>query len=576
MPEFRTSPDGGIEVRLAGSRAWKAVTPEEAEAYGMGRLERMGHSLGRGAESLIRGGVSVLDQLVGDPRGPMAPESAEDNSARLAELQRQSEAMGRIDPRAGLTAFAPEAVGAFVPGGLPAAIGTEAAIGAARTPDNPLLGAAIGGGLTAGVGIAPALLSAGARRGLQAGRAAVDAVRGETDLASRGARAADVANRRAGGQYRPPTDAGTSPNGGGVRDSMGAAANPDVPPGQRPLEGFLTADEAADVGIPLTRGDRMALDAADRETFDVAAARRSREELQRSSELGDALVTKIEETRQGQKAWLTSRIAGELGDPTATNLTPAARQRIRGETQDVFRKYFDEENTATLEDFDHSDLAKLKDTLDVATPNAEHEVKRQVDELVEFTEIAHDVANKSITKGSPEARDVPTWVFNKETHPQYLAEKRSEIASKAEKAFAAGNYELGSSLSQIREVVEDVLQRQYAGDNIAQEAIQNARKRWRILKALERNNAVDPAGDLNVRSFLNAYKAVTPRYKRLTKGGRGDLEAELETLNWLTTKVQPDSGTAQRLISMLAQPRAIGGGAAAAGAYGLGNALFGD
>lgn len=173
MADVRQSEDGGFEVRLAGSKKWKAVTAEEAAAYEMSRGERMAHSLGRGAESLIRGGASLLDEYVGNPRGELAPESAEDNAARLAELNQQSEAMGRVDPRAGLTAYAPEAVGALVPGGLPAAIATEAGIGAARNPEAPVYGALVGaaggaaGGLALPVGrVAGRALSKGTQKGL--------------------------------------------------------------------------------------------------------------------------------------------------------------------------------------------------------------------------------------------------------------------------------------------------------------------------------------------------------------------------------------------------------------------------
>lgn len=322
-----------------------------------------------------------------------------------------------------------------------------------------------------------------------------------------------------------------------------------MPPGQRPLEGFLAADEAEAVGLPLTKGDRLALDATSREAFDRAASRRSREELMRSGELSDAIFTGVNETREAQQSWLTSRIAQELGDPTATNLTPAARQRIRGDVQSTFKKYFDDAPVrASINDMTNADMAKMQDVADVPTPNAERVVRQQVDKI----------ENHRLS-----GREHPDDV-----QQGHLAEKRSDLADRSEEA---GDYELGSNLSQLREVVEDVLERQYKGDDIATNAIRDARKRWRVLKALERTNATDPAGDINPRSFLNAYKAVTPRYKRLTRASRGDLEAELETLNWLTTKVQPDSGTAQRLLSMMGRPLPLGGGAALGG-----YPLFGD
>ncbi|MFT3973154.1 MAG: hypothetical protein QM699_06815 [Amaricoccus sp.] len=531
MADVRQNAEGGYEVKLAGSNEWKAATPEEADAYQMDRGERMLSSLGRGAESLLRGSVHVADQYLPDMRGPMAPESAADNTARLRQLQAQSEAMGNVDPRAGLPAWAPEAAGAFVPGGLPAAIGTEAVLGAARNPDHPWQGAAIGGAAGGAGVLAGRALSVGARKGLDIAEHVIGPVREQADMMLRGQRAAE-------------------------RRSLSAAANADVPPGQRPLEGFLTADEAEAVGIPLTKGDRLALDAADSEGFQNAAKRRAREELQRSSELADAVFTKIEDTRQGQQAWLTSRIAQELGDPLATNLTPKARERIRGDVQDVFKHYFDDAADKTqLTDFTARDLDRLTEIYDVSTPNAQNEIARHISQIEEAI-------------GQAKNGDLPENV-----QQGFIAEKRSELADRAEKAFAAGNYELGSNLNQMREVVEDVLQRQYKDNPSALRDIDTARKRWRILKALERHNTTDPAGEINPRSFLNAYKAVTPRYKRAVRGARGDLEAELETLNWLTTKVQPDSGTSQRLLYSLGRSQNLAG---MGGAAMLGDWLFGD
>ena len=152
-----------------------------------------------------------------------------------------------------------------------------------------------------------------------------------------------------------------------------------MPPGQRPLEGFLAADEAEAVGLPLTKGDRLALDATSREAFDRAASRRSREELMRSGELSDAIFTGVNETREAQQSWLTSRIAQELGDPTATNLTPAARQRIRGDVQSTFKKYFDDAPVrASINDMTNADMAKMQDVVDVPTPNAERVVRHKL------------------------------------------------------------------------------------------------------------------------------------------------------------------------------------------------------
>jgi hypothetical protein len=381
-----------------------------------------------------------------------------------------------------------------------------AAFGAAQNPDNPMLGAAIGG--AAGAAGVPfgALLSrgvqtarSGADRGVELSQRAIDVVRGRS----------------------------------GAADSVGAARNqsPDFDATtRRPLEGLLTSAEADNLGIALTRGERQALDAGTPQQLARANELRNTEDLLSSTpvrglginvaEAADATVGRVTGARLArdeQEAFFTRYVAAELGDPTITNLTPARRGEIRREVQKVFRENIDN-NTRPIP----ADAA-----LDVAEG------------------LAENAGVNSSTRLNSYLEDICTAGANGTFDAEEFSSLRNRISRDTERAFRAGNYELGSGLSQVQEALDSALERVLDGE--ARAEIRQARTRWGIIKALEGARALNPDGEINIRSFYNAYRANNPGIRTGTR--QDEFARVLETMRFLTSRQTNDSGTAARLLA---------------------------
>ena len=354
--------------------------------------------------------------------------------------------------------------------------------------------------------------------------------------------------QRSGSQTGGPQPAGARPAGAQVR-----AADDPAYRGRRNLDGMMTDEELDTLGVPITDGDRLALTADNADDWQTAKTLRSEEELARSDNPLSATgavtgAKRLNDIRDAQKSFFTRHVGAMLGDPNVENLTRARRSEIRKEVQNVFRQYIDE----GTDPIPGTEVASQAQSIaDVATGNA----------ATKADYWAKEIASKVQADGSIDRKA--------------FSSLRSGLGDDMERAFKAGNYELGSNLSQMMEQLDEAFHRTLDGDAAA--AISEARMRWRILKALERRRVADPGGEINAQTFQSAYEAVTPRFKRAA-GGReriSDFERLMDTMVFLQTKVQPDSGTAQRLLRSLGNRVALDDpatlGALGAGGYFLSN-----
>ena len=124
-------------------------------------------------------------------------------------------------------------------------------------------------------------------------------------------------------------------------------------------------------------------------------------------------------------------------------------------------------------------------------------------------------------------------------------------------------YDAGTALSEAEDVITSRFEKGLSADD--QASFAEAQHRWKIIKALEANlRSTDAGGKVNVGTFSNAYLGRKPNI-------RGDeFGKDLEAMRFLTQRLSPSSGTAERL-----QGGVLRGGLGLLGAGGLGALLGG-
>ena len=300
---------------------------------------------------------------------------------------------------------------------------------------------------------------------------------------------------------------------------------------ERSLRGYRTPqqmdDLAADLGeaSPITPGDELALNArAGGDDIGNADKIRAREELSRGDILGDRIAGRgrsINETRESGEAMASKLVMRELGEPVGERLTSANYKRLRGE---IGQQFDDAAEAAGDLDFAADDLAKLEDT--AVRANADD--VRLTEKYIE--DIKADIDKNGGTLSTKDA-----------------AQYRTQLGKDIQTAAQRGESSRAGTLGDVQDVLDDIVERQIPDD--VSESLADARYKWRIIKSLDRTATTDPGGNINLRSFMTSMQSKGNRFGRSSgRGAKGEeFYSNLETLRYLTERVSPSSGTAERL-----------------------------
>jgi hypothetical protein len=417
------------------------------------------------------------------------------------------------------TAIAGAAPGLMM--GPAAGVAYEAALGGMLSPDDPAFGAATGAALAgAGYGALPAY------RAVRSGNMpAMPGFGGHQ--AARGAevpRGAPGAPPAAGDVMGPPAPASMAER---VAARMGGEAAP--PQEGRVLQGMVTPEEAAQQGMPLTRGDVLALQA--RNSDEMAAAKRVRdmEELRRSDRVAGRTV---EDIRARQQEWATNKVKAELGIEGTANLTDDVLSAKLNQLGAQFDEFAEQVGTVRLTD---DTFAQLDEVVEAAGSNP------YAGQLKKIAENAKEAAARN--GGSLSGRD---W--------QSLRRRISRMMESGKgQADTAKLYDAGRMMDVMTEAIEESL------PAAVREAIRQTRYEYAIAnKVISRAGIRNAEQQINPNALYNAMRE-TSRIRGLKEDS---LLRQLETARFLTNKVRPDSGTAARLLAnpTKAAAGAIGGG----------------
>ena len=244
----------------------------------------------------------------------------------LQQSRQTQEARGMGSPLATMAGqVAPDVAAGVATAGasVPGMLGLEAGIGALRSPENPLAGAALNAAL-AGVVPGGAAAFRAARAALPEG--ALGAVGRQFGIGPSGMGMAEAGAPGAAAVSR--ADRVASRIGA---DIPGGGAPPLAAGEGRMLPGYLTAQELEQQGIPLTTGQRMMLEARTPQHLQTANARRFMEDLNQDVPV---LGGNVRQVKQAQAGGMSQVVKQELGitDPgMLTNQAVGAGLRREGQ-----------------------------------------------------------------------------------------------------------------------------------------------------------------------------------------------------------------------------------------------------
>lgn len=495
----------GNVFEALGANQFRKLSTEEVDASGDNPLETFVNSAAVSAAQAWEG----VKKLAGDTQA----------GSNIAQAEKLQQAYGNVNPMSAMAGQVAPAVGvglATAGAGLLPTMGVEAAMGAAYSPDNPLMGAAVGGAL----GAVPFA-------GAAAMRAAPGAVSRVMDAVSGGGLSRPSMLGIAGGQPANAT--------GRVLNVMDGAA-PDAAEG-RVLAHYLTPDELANIA-PITQGDELALKASNQGQHQLAEQLRQREEVLRSDPMFGGRIASV---RQEQQGAMTNLLKQELRMPGQENLTPGVLGDLVEAQGARFNQFADQVGSVPLP---RTMFAEGGDLADIAA-NATGPHAGMVNSLIK------DIEKMSGTTGELTGQQ---WqVINTRL-------------GKAEGAAARqGDFGKLSDLGEVRNVMEQAMEGQFAGTAVAND-ISALRREYAVTKTLMKPGVVDPAGNVNPLAFRNSW--VKGNGNRGYRASREDpLSRAANTFAYLTARTVPSSGTAERLLANpgrtalnTAQAAGVGGG----------------
>lgn len=543
---FRNEDTGQLYAKLPGDR-WMEIQPEDVDVLEEGGVEAFVNAAGNSVGQLATGVPTML-----------GIDEAEQSYRALQDAQRLR---GEVNTAAGGAGFlAPDVLAGAFTGGTgtiarrAATTGlVEAGIGAARNPDDPFTGAAIGGALGGAGGAAAGLLAGAPLRGLTR----VEQLAPDAPMAARvSARIADNADdvratvREVGG---PGSILGTSTDDMAMAGQRGFTAriagmfegNPPSPE---------TLAEAQRLGLKLTPADLKG-----------SAAQKNVESALRRNPTAQAVFdSEIMRPNQQTLNQLAGRAAG-FADDTTDGITP----EMMGANVDRISEGF-------------SDQAAKIGTVDLDTDAIRKAAMAGSDTMVPDVE----AAVRAVLDKMPKK-------VNGETGLDYLHRMRDSAAGQ----WRAGNAQVAQALEDIADAVEE--QMIAAAPKDVASSLKALRTQWKAQRLLERTGVLTEEGDVafgSLRQSMRTDKHLSKAYRRARGMGSkefDDLASATRVLAQFRERIG-NSGTPTGQMDFLdprtylGYPLAKGylhggnvGGAAggAAGGYGLyegGSALLGE
>ena len=529
---FQDPKTGELFIRAPGGQMVPAPSGGIAQESGLGAVGAQALNV---ASQAVAGAQALEGKALNWATG--TPDTLQTNPALQSyrDLQAQADARGAASPSAApfgtLLGYAPDAAVAAMTGGgslgerMALQAGGQAMLGAARTPDAPIMGAALQGGL----GAAGPVLDAGA--GL-VGRAVkpafvrgADMAAGIIDRVSPGA--SDALRTRLG--MGAAGDAGARGSIGAMRNS-GAA----IEGAGRQFPHLLSAQEADTAGLVLSPAQRLMLDLRQGDTAGMQQVERARtlEDLARGAPLTSPAglyglgkqFPDLDAAAAVNQTHLTQRVAAEMGDPNAFSLNQFDREKIKTQVSADFEQLAQNMPEKVA-------IPTMAGDFTREIHGADYRVRQDLNKYIERLQE---------TKGVMSRRD-------------YLG-LRTELSDLGMSASRTGNESLAQSVGVLMETMDARTQQIFeaAGDKGSMDALQQARDRWHILKMLEKPNVVNVEGEVNPKSFMNEYARSTPSFNKTTRVPT-DFERYLQTQVMLNAKLKPQTGAWPRLIAGVAR-----------------------
>lgn len=532
MPTLVRDETGAYFVDTGGG-TYQPVSEEQARTFqgGQGAGQGAFQAAGQGLENLITGAGSLLSD---------APYWQQANTAG----REQSDALNLANPVTSAAAqYAPQVLaGAATAGaGLPTVMGVEGALGAATTPESPLMGAAIGAGTAGLAELAPGAAAALYGRGRDLAqqmpwfrpRDAMSKV-----LPNPGGRLPDEMPPTGAAGAGPEPGGGPIPPGGPVptpspsANPPGAAPNPAPrmaervtqnldaadPNGQqvattRVMEGTLTPAELYARGVPTTQAQRKMLTA--RGEAERAAARDELgiEEKAASHPIFGGNARAV---RDAQQQSATNFIVRELGVPEGTNLTDPVLSDVVADVGGRLDQIAGEMGTVPLTQEIRDEFANI---LTHSTGPHSGQIQGFVDQINKKAEL-----NGGVLTGDD-------W-----------QEMRTQIVKMIDAGTRQGQI---GKVSDAHELMETMTSAMESGlPDATREELAKLRRQYAIAATLDKPGARNADGQVNPLSFYNNWK----RGQSKKTKGTDDLGRFMNTIVTLTQKRTPDSGTAGRLL----------------------------
>lgn len=516
----------------------------------------------RGTENPVAGAAMAANEgIKGLAQGLLGLGSDEYKQQALATKE-NSEALSLAQPMAGGAGqYLPQAVlGVTSMGaGVLPTMGVEGLLGAATTPENPLMGAAVGAGLGLAGELAPGAVgwAANKARNIELpsffGGKSVNPL-DEIPVNPGGMRAGEraplpqaepVPAKPVPASQNPP-DFSASPPNMGPQQPQGPRAFSETPPsmaervtynleredaasqqvvGARMMEGLMDPTELHTYGVPTLPGQRALLTARAGDDAAGAAARdlMGKESAQASQPIGGQHIRNIQDAQQ-QAA--TNFLTRELDMPNGVNLTDPAMSGVF---------------TAVGKRLD--DIADEMGTVPLTQG-----ITGQFDELLAYTTGAHKPLLERIIGDIQDKAGLNDGLLS----GQQWQEIRTEINKYIKGGMRdsrIGQVETGHELMEtMTKAMEDAL------PDASKEELAKLRKQYAIAMTLSKPGARNADGQVNPVSFYNNWKR--PQSKKHI--ATDDIGRFMNTIVTLTKPRRPDSGTAGRLLEAAAQLPIIG------------------